>query len=101
MVKVECDGCRSTYEIEDRRIPAAGLKMRCTGCGKSVVVTKDGTARAAASPSPARPSGTTVPGGFSPGDDMGGLDLGGLDLSGFDLGDELPAVAPKTSQRAD
>jgi predicted Zn finger-like uncharacterized protein len=40
MVKVECDGCGSPYQIEERRIPATGLKMRCTKCGKSLLVQK-------------------------------------------------------------
>lgn len=72
MVKVECDGCKSTYEVEERRIPAAGLKMRCAKCGKSLLVTKDGSTRGAAPPPPAK------------------RDSGPLR---FDL--DLPAIAPK------
>jgi predicted Zn finger-like uncharacterized protein len=40
MVKVECDDCKSPYQIEERRIPATGLKMRCSKCGKSLLVQK-------------------------------------------------------------
>lgn len=52
MVKVECHGCQSPYEIEERRIPPAGLKMRCPKCGTSILVTRDG---ASATPGPAGP----------------------------------------------
>ncbi|MRG95803.1 tetratricopeptide repeat protein [Polyangium spumosum] len=40
MVKVECDSCTSPYQVEERRIPAAGLKMRCSKCGNSILVKK-------------------------------------------------------------
>ncbi len=40
MVKVECDSCRSPYQVEERRIPATGLKMRCSKCGNSILVRK-------------------------------------------------------------
>jgi predicted Zn finger-like uncharacterized protein len=51
MVKVECDGCRSPYQIDERRIPPTGLKMRCPKCGKSILVNKPaGGADAPAAP---------------------------------------------------
>ena len=40
MVKVECDACKSPYQVEERRIPATGLKMRCSKCGTSILVRK-------------------------------------------------------------
>ena len=40
MVKVECDSCKSPYQVEERRIPATGLKMRCSKCGSSLLVRK-------------------------------------------------------------
>ncbi|MDI1448583.1 zinc-ribbon domain-containing protein, partial [Polyangium sp. 6x1] len=40
MVKVECDSCKSPYAVEERRIPATGLKMRCSKCGTSILVKK-------------------------------------------------------------
>ncbi|MFO0614757.1 MAG: zinc-ribbon domain-containing protein [Polyangiaceae bacterium] len=51
MVKVECEGCKAPYEIDERRIPASGLKMRCPKCGTSVLVQKPG----GAAPAPAAP----------------------------------------------
>ena len=40
MVKVECDGCRAPYQIDEKRIPPAGLKMRCPKCGTNLLVTR-------------------------------------------------------------
>lgn len=40
MVKVECDGCKAPYQIDEKRIPPAGLKMRCPKCGTNLVVMK-------------------------------------------------------------
>lgn len=44
MIKVECDSCKSPYQIEERRIPATGLKMRCSKCGSSILVQKPAAA---------------------------------------------------------
>ncbi|MEO7327005.1 MAG: zinc-ribbon domain-containing protein, partial [Minicystis sp.] len=40
MVKVECDGCKAPYQIDEKRIPPNGLKMRCPKCGTNLVVMK-------------------------------------------------------------
>src|SRR5262245_34774476 len=40
MVKVECDGCKAPYQIDAKRIPPTGLKMRCPKCGTNLLVTK-------------------------------------------------------------
>ena len=40
MVKVECDGCKAPYQIDEKRIPPTGLKMRCPKCGTNLLVTK-------------------------------------------------------------
>lgn len=42
MVNVVCDGCQSEYKLDERRIPAAGMKMRCPKCGKSLDVAAPG-----------------------------------------------------------
>jgi predicted Zn finger-like uncharacterized protein len=44
MVKVECDGCKAPYQIDEKRIPPTGLKMRCPKCGTNILVTKPGAA---------------------------------------------------------
>jgi predicted Zn finger-like uncharacterized protein len=38
MFKVECPGCKAPYQVDERRVPAAGLKMRCPKCGTSFEV---------------------------------------------------------------
>ncbi len=47
-VKVECESCKAPYTIDERRIPAAGLRVRCPKCTKTFVVKKPGDARPAA-----------------------------------------------------
>src|SRR5262245_64335144 len=44
MFKVECPGCKAPYQVDERRVPASGLKMRCPKCGTSfhVEVPDDG-----------------------------------------------------------
>jgi len=58
MIKVECPGCKAPYQVDERRVPDAGLKMRCPKCATSFVVTKPGAQAAppqAAAPKPAAP----------------------------------------------
>ncbi|HMJ12239.1 MAG TPA: zinc-ribbon domain-containing protein, partial [Polyangiaceae bacterium] len=38
MFKVECPGCNAPYQVDERRVPATGLKMRCPKCGTSFKV---------------------------------------------------------------
>ncbi len=40
MINVECDGCKSPYQVDERRVPVTGLKMRCSKCGNSILVQK-------------------------------------------------------------
>src|SRR5579864_6495771 len=62
MLKVECEACKAPYQVDERRVPAAGLKMRCPKCGHSFVVHNPGAAAPAeAKPPPAAPPrGQTV-----------------------------------------
>jgi len=53
MLKVECEGCGSPYKVDDRRVPPAGLKMRCPKCGATFVVRKDAGAAEPPAPAPA------------------------------------------------
>jgi predicted Zn finger-like uncharacterized protein len=66
MVKVECDGCKAPYQIDEKRIPATGLKMRCPKCGTNLLVTKPGAAAPAGGgdadlPAPAAPKAKPGP----------------------------------------
>ena len=56
MLKVECESCRAPYQIDERRVPATGLKMRCPKCGHSFVVNNPAAA-GAKPPAPAAPPG--------------------------------------------
>jgi cellulose synthase operon protein C len=38
MFKVECPGCKAPYQVDERRVPSSGLKMRCPKCGTSFKV---------------------------------------------------------------
>ena len=42
MFKVECEGCSAPYEIDERRVPASGLKMRCPKCGSTLAEERHG-----------------------------------------------------------
>jgi cellulose synthase operon protein C len=60
MLKVECEACKAPYQVDERRVPPTGLKMRCPKCGHSFVVAHP-NAPAAASPKPALPAGPPRP----------------------------------------
>src|SRR5689334_11244518 len=55
MFKVECEGCKAPYQIDERRVPATGLKMRCPKCGVSFVIHQPGGEEQAALPAVAAP----------------------------------------------
>ena len=38
MLKVECEACKAPYQVDERRIPPTGLKMRCPKCGHAFTV---------------------------------------------------------------
>ncbi len=38
MLKVECEACKAPYQVDERRVPVTGLKMRCPKCGHSFIV---------------------------------------------------------------
>src|ERR1700753_3545297 len=60
MFKVECPGCKAPYQVDERRVPPSGLKMRCPKCGTSFQV----------DPPPADPRDAT-PGGAVLGASLG------------------------------
>ena len=66
MIKVECVSCKSPYDVDERRIPASGMKMRCPKCSTSFVISKDGgvmladSPLSAAPPKPASPNATLM-----------------------------------------
>ncbi len=40
MFNVQCPGCSAPYQVNERRVPAGGLRMRCPKCATSFVVEK-------------------------------------------------------------
>lgn len=62
MIKVACPSCSAPYDLDERRLPASGLKMRCPKCGSSFQVHKDGSVgeASAAEPPKKRPKKTMV-----------------------------------------
>jgi predicted Zn finger-like uncharacterized protein len=58
-MKIACEKCAATYDIEDSRIPPSGFIMKCPGCMHSFKVTKSAAAPAPAAPAPSS-SGPTV-----------------------------------------
>src|SRR3954451_22349992 len=44
MLKVECESCHAPYQVDERRVPATGLKMRCPKCGHTFLVTNPASA---------------------------------------------------------
>jgi predicted Zn finger-like uncharacterized protein len=56
MLKVECESCKAPYQVDERRVPPTGLKMRCPKCGHTFLVTD-----------PSKGAGSAaLPGGESP-----------------------------------
>ena len=50
MIKVECESCKANYELDERRIPPGGMKMRCPKCGTSFDVSAGGAEQQPAAP---------------------------------------------------
>ncbi|WP_437897766.1 tetratricopeptide repeat protein [Sorangium sp. So ce124] len=86
MIKVECDGCKSPYQVDEKRVPPAGLRMRCPKCGTSLLVTKGG-ASAAPAPTPV----PTPP----PRAGAGGLQLSERSAPAGPEDADLPVAAPE------
>ncbi|MBX3275065.1 MAG: zinc-ribbon domain-containing protein [Sandaracinaceae bacterium] len=68
-MQVACPSCSAEYPVDERRLPASGLKMRCPKCGArfhvqadgGVSPVADGPAPAAAKPPPAIPKPGAIP----------------------------------------
>ncbi len=92
MITVACISCSHQYPLDERRLPATGLKMRCPKCGTTFLVFPDGRTEAApvpkttmlggmgAAPSapkvpPPPPPKPMVPAPPPPSDDLDELDL--------------------------
>ncbi len=65
MLKVECESCKAPYQVDERRVPLTGLKMRCPKCGHTFLVTDPSKAAPAKGAVPSKAKATMV--GFGPG----------------------------------
>lgn len=65
MIKVECTSCKNPYDLDEKRLPATGLRMRCPKCGVSFLVYPDGRTAAAPAVKPTL-QGTGIPGAPPP-----------------------------------
>lgn len=114
MFKVECEGCQAPYQVDERRVPPSGLKMRCPKCGTTFVVhppeggqlpAPDASVGSKAGPSPARrtlqhtPVPPPMPTAPAPAArnkrTMLGIGLG--DIEGAPTGAAPPPLAPPRS----
>jgi predicted Zn finger-like uncharacterized protein len=59
MIQVRCEGCQSTFDLDERRIPKSGMRVRCPRCGASFQISPTGVTSVAAGP-PASRSGTLI-----------------------------------------
>ena len=50
MLKVECESCKAPYQVDERRVPPTGLKMRCPKCGHTFLVSDPSKGAAPAAP---------------------------------------------------
>jgi len=103
MIKVECVSCKAPYELDERRIPEKGMKMRCPKCGTSFNVTRQGVASGAAAsqaiaPPLAAPAPIAAPppaAAIAPPVAAGGIPKGTM------LGHQMPApIAPPVAAPA-
>jgi predicted Zn finger-like uncharacterized protein len=62
MLKVACESCQAPYQVDERRVPPSGLKMRCPKCGHSFLVMAPG-APPPATQEAAPPKTATLAGG--------------------------------------
>ncbi|MBN1611998.1 MAG: zinc-ribbon domain-containing protein, partial [Polyangiaceae bacterium] len=116
MFKVECPNCSAPYQVDERRVPASGLKMRCPKCGHAFVVDPPGqsapaTGAASVPGAPRRkanqPATIGMPSGRAPVADLPALAsglpaaLGGAPRGKAEARKEPPRPVPKPPAAAD
>lgn len=114
MFTVACESCQAPYEVDERRLPPTGLKMRCPKCGTSFLVTNPAAATAPKAPDkpPVVSAGKKTMVGLAPApielpseppaplsdapvldyDDDLGLDLPSLRVDGPPSGPSMPSL---------
>ncbi|RKG64811.1 hypothetical protein D7W79_38670, partial [Corallococcus exercitus] len=68
-MKVSCPSCQTNYNIDDRRIPPGGAKLKCARCQTTFPIKADGAgaeAPEAAPPAAPQPAAIPLPGTAAP-----------------------------------
>src|SRR5438105_11260696 len=82
MLRIECQSCKAPYQVDERRVPPTGLKMRCPKCGHTFLVKADGSTEAVVTPGSPAKAPPLKPGTRAP-----------TQLGIAPTGEDLPAVA--------
>jgi predicted Zn finger-like uncharacterized protein len=97
MLKVECEACKAPYQVDERRVPPTGLKMRCPKCGHAFTVTNP-DAKPVASPPASKHTIMGVSAVVSPPAAPPAAPAIGALAVDDDLLAELPAAKPKPAK---
>ena len=54
MIQVQCPSCQASYDVDERRVPADGLKMRCPKCAERFIVRVDGSTHTGSTAPPSK-----------------------------------------------
>src|SRR3954464_14126515 len=100
MFKVECPGDNAPYQVDERRIPSSGLKMRCPKCGTSFKVDPPAEGRRSPSSALGGALGFTSDGESDPPPALSGASSPSLDLRGTIVGWARSAPAPPPARPA-
>src|SRR5215467_5592080 len=97
MLKVECESCKAPYQVDERRVPPTGLKMRCPKCGHTFLVTDPSKGAAPDATAPARKAMKATMVGVAPNFGASPVAKGpapqpSSGLPGLDFDTGLPAV---------
>jgi predicted Zn finger-like uncharacterized protein len=74
-MQVACEQCQATYQLDERRLPPAGLKMKCPKCAHTFLVRRADAGAGAAPPGPGSPPPPAVIGAAPAEGGFGELDL--------------------------
>ena len=58
-MNVRCPHCQSAFRVDPERVPAAGIKARCSRCSNVFELSKDGAVRVPAAATPPAPAPVT------------------------------------------
>ncbi|WP_415829565.1 zinc-ribbon domain-containing protein, partial [Corallococcus exiguus] len=65
-MKVSCPSCQTNYNIDDRRIPPGGAKLKCARCQTTFPIKADGASGEAPEAAAQQPAAIPLPGTAAP-----------------------------------